>query len=162
MVDNIICPVSYKKTDENVVKTVALIIVVFMVTGLLFKSYLIMFFISADFAIRAFTEGKYSPIRFIAKNNASFFNFNKIPIDAAPKKFAAGLGFLFSLAVGISLLTGSLILSYSFGIILLICALLEGIFSFCVGCYVYTLLIISIEKYNSKNFLKLRSKNEIQ
>ncbi len=151
MIENIICPVSNKKTDENVVKTVALIIVFFIVTGLLLKSYLIIFFISADFAVRAFTDGKYSPIRFIAKNNASFFNFNKIPIDAAPKKFAAGLGFLFSLIIGISLLSGSLILSYTFGLILLLCALLEGIFSFCVGCHVYTLISMSLKKYNSKN-----------
>ena len=156
MIENIICPVSNKKTDENVVKTVALIIVFFIVTGLLLKSYLIIFFISADFAVRAFTDGKYSPIRFVAKNNASFFNFNKIPIDAAPKKFAAGLGFLFSLIIGISLLSGSLILSYTFGLILLLCALLEGIFSFCVGCHVYTLITISLKKYNSKNILKIK------
>ena len=148
MVDNIICPVSIEKIDENAVRTAALIVVFFIVAGLLLKSFIIIFLLSADFAARAFTKGKYSPVRFIAKNIAAFFNFNKIPIDAAPKKFAAGLGFLFSFVIGISLLTGSLILSYSFGIILLLCALLEGVFSLCVGCLLYTLIIISLKKNN--------------
>lgn len=146
MINNINCPVSVDKVDENVTRTAANVMVVFLVPAVLLNLYLPVLLIGFDFGLRAFTDGKYSFIRAISKFIVRKFKLNKKPIDAAPKKFAAGLGMVFSILIGISLYIESFTFAYLFGAILAVCALLEGIFVFCVGCHVYSWIIAPFYK----------------
>jgi predicted benzoate:H+ symporter BenE len=61
-------------------------------------------------------------------------------VDRAPKRFAAGVGFLFSLSFLIlSLIPYTLAAGVLAGILVLF-ASLEAFFAFCAGCYVYFFL----------------------
>lgn len=146
MTTNLNCPVSVNKVDENVLRTASFITVILLITGILLKSYLLLFLLSIDFSLRAFTSGKYSIIKIGAIKIASTINLPKKPVDAAPKKFAAALGTAFSSIIGIFLLGGNLGLAFIFSSLLGICALLEGVFAFCVGCHVYSIITIFFSK----------------
>lgn len=142
MTTNLNCPVSVNKVDENVLRTASFITIIFLIIGILLKSYLLLFLLSIDFSLRAFTSGKYSIIKIAATKIAGSIKLPQKPVDAAPKKFAAALGTAFSFIIGIFLFSVNLELAYIFSSLLGICALLEGLFAFCVGCHVYSIIII--------------------
>ena len=52
------------------------------------------------------------------------------PVDAAPQKFAARIGIVFSALSGLLFVAG----------VLVVCATLEAALGYCVGCKVYALL----------------------
>jgi len=141
MTQNISCPVSPERIDGNTARTAAVLTAVIVTAGLLLQSYIIFILLAADFALRAFTAGKYSLIKAAAVKTSRLLKLNKLPVDAAPKKFAAGLGLSFSLIIAVSFYLGSFTAAYSAGIALLFCAMLEGLFSVCLGCYVYSFLL---------------------
>lgn len=146
MSSEVVCPVSIEKVDENVVRIISLVMVTFLIPAIFIKSYLVVLLIGADFGLRAFTSGKYSLLKLIAKSIAGYLRLEKKPIDAAPKKFAAGLGMVFSLAIAIALYLGDYVLSDIFGVLLTGCAILEGVFAFCVGCHIYSWIIIPFNR----------------
>ncbi len=144
---NIICPVSNAKADENIVRTSAILTVLITAAAVLVNSYLILFLLSADFAIRSFFSGVGSPLKILSNHIAGILNIrNKKSIDAAPKKFAAFLGMTFSLLAGLLLLFQLPIAAMITASILIFCAFLEGVFGFCLGCFVYTILTASSQR----------------
>lgn len=141
---DIICPVSLVKADENVARTAAVFTVIVTAAALLTGSYIILFLLAADFALRAFSSGSASIIKILAMQAAGVFNLrNKKMIDAAPKKFAALLGMTFSFLAAIFLLFQLPVTALIIGSILIFCALLEGLFGYCLGCVVYTIITSS-------------------
>ena len=152
----IICPVSSKRVNENVVRVVAFITILVTVTGVYFKLPVVIAALAFDFYLRAFTTGEYSPIKILAKGVAEYIYLGEKPVDAAPKKFAAGIGLVFSIAIAISLWFQYSILAYLFGSILVACAGLESFFGYCLGCIIYTYAVVpyfksklvTIHKYN--------------
>ncbi len=143
---NVTCPISTEKADENLIRTAAFIVTASIIIGLILKSSILLFLVSGDFALRAFSKGKYSLIRLLAKSISEFLKLKNIPIDAAPKKFAAALGMSFSFIIGISLAFGSAAFAFSVALLLIFCSLLEGLFAICVGCHFYTLITLSLRK----------------
>jgi hypothetical protein len=101
--------------------------------------------ITIDYFIRAFTSLQYSPFSWLACQIARLFNLKEIQIDKAPKIFASRVGFLFALATvilyyfypNISLIVGLSLMGF---------ALLESVFNFCVGCVVYSYIVLPIFK----------------
>ena len=141
---DIICPVSLVKADENVARTAAVFTVIVTAAALLTGSYIILFLLAADFALRAFSSGSASIIKILAMQAAGVFNLrNKKMIDAAPKKFAALLGMTFSFLAAIFLLFQLPVTALIIGSILIFCAFLEGLFGYCLGCVVYTIITSS-------------------
>jgi hypothetical protein len=67
-------------------------------------------------------------------------------VDAAPKKIAASLGFAFSLGAGLSFLFNAPILAIGILAVLLFCALLESVFSVCLGMHCVQLVSKSVLK----------------
>ena len=141
---DIICPVSLKKADENVARTAAFFTVLVTSVALFTGSYIILFLLAADFAIRSFSSGSASIIKILAIHSAGVFNLrNKRMIDAAPKKFAALLGMTFSFLAAVFLLLQLPVTAIVIASMLIFCALLEGLFGYCLGCVVYTILTTS-------------------
>jgi hypothetical protein len=138
----IICPVSAGKADEYITRTIAVFTVLVTVTALILGNYFIMLLLSADFAIRYFTTGKGSPLKFISIHTAGFLEIrDKKLIDAAPKKFAALLGMAFSFLTAVFMILNFPITAFVIASALIFCALLEGIFGYCLGCVVYSILV---------------------
>lgn len=159
MTSNINCPISKDKADENIIRIASLLSLFVLTIGTLLRFEFIIFLLAVDFAIRAFTDGKYSIIRTLSKKIGILFKLREKHIDSAPKKFAAGLGAAFSIIIGIFLLTGNIFLAYAVAVILGICALLEGIFAICIGCHIYSWLIIPLIKTHTLKILFTRNQS---
>jgi hypothetical protein len=141
------CPISGDKRDNNTVRVVAaetLLIalvaeVLLYVSGVL-PAALLTGILALDFIIRAFIKPRYSPLATLARLTTSALKLPKIMVDSAPKIFAARVGVLFSVsatilfALGLSVV-GAIVLG-----ILIICAFLESVLSFCMGCWLYARL----------------------
>lgn len=144
---DIVCPVSGQKADEHVARTAALYTVLITTTALLINSYVMILLLAADFAIRAFSSGRASPLKLLSAQTAGTLNIrNKKLIDAAPKKFAALLGMTFSFIAGVFLFVQLPVAAVIIASMLIFCAFLEGVFGYCLGCVVYTIIASSSGK----------------
>lgn len=138
------CPVSEERVDENATRVGAFFVIATTLVALYTNWYALSLLLATDFALRAFTNGTFSPLKHFAKIFAIVLQLPKKPIDAAPKKFAAGVGFVFALSIAIAQVAGFILTSYSIGAVLLVCAALESFVGYCVGCVVYTYLVLPV------------------
>lgn len=128
------------KTDQNVTRLIALQVINILLLVFLNEHIYLIFILTLDFAIRAFTFLP-SPLAFVAKLVVNLFKINPKPVFAGPKKFAAVVGFVFSLAISILLLLNLTKAAYIVGGMLVLFAFLEVVFKICVGCHVYNWLV---------------------
>ncbi|HEY3445877.1 MAG TPA: DUF4395 domain-containing protein [Myxococcales bacterium] len=134
------CPVSFETVDEKSARGVALVVVAATALFIATPFKWIAAILAVDFFLRAFVTPKVSPLALGVRSLLRALRVAPKPTDAAPKRFAAGLGMVFSTsALGLwlaGLPTGALVVAS----VLAACATLEGAFGFCLGCWVYTLL----------------------
>ncbi len=147
---NLVCPISPLRVNENVVRLtasgVAIVVVLYLFTG----SPYLMLALLLDFSIRAFTTLKYSLLSWLATQLAQRLALPEIKIDKAPKIFAARIGFLFSGAILLLFFIhplSSLVVS----VVLLGFALLEAVFNICAGCLVYSYVVFPFFKPEVRN-----------
>jgi hypothetical protein len=146
MMKNLVCPISDERVNERVTRINALITILLVVAGLIFNSVLFFVFLLADFFIRAFTALKFSPISYLSSSLANALNLTKKPIDKAPKIFAARLGFLMTLTITILSLFNLPLASIVISGVLVFFALLEFTLGICVGCIIYTYVVLPFYK----------------
>ncbi|MDR1894972.1 MAG: DUF4395 domain-containing protein [Spirochaetales bacterium] len=141
------CPISGNQRDNNTARLVAaqvlvlaLVLVTLLFLGNATAALIIDALLALDFIIRAFAPPRYSPLATAGRVLSSLFRLKKVPVDSGPKIFAARIGVGFTAASAI-LLAFSMTLP---AVILLgalaLCAFLESLFGFCLGCWVYSLL----------------------
>jgi len=135
--NSIECPVDFVSINENKARLTAASVFVLTVIFIFFQFKLIPLFLMLDFFVRAFKLGQYSPLNKLSDTLVATFSIKNKPVDQAPKRFAAKIGLLFSLAIAITLAIDLKTLSTILAIILAAFALLESAFGFCAGCYVY-------------------------
>lgn len=140
---NLVCPISRLRVNENVVRIVAALVVLLVACYIYTGSPYFIFLMLLDFYLRAFTNLKVSPLSWTAKQISALIGFPEIIIDKAPKIFAARVGFLFTLTI---LLLAYLhpLSSNVVGLVLIGFALLEAVFNLCVGCLVYSYLVFPL------------------
>jgi hypothetical protein len=93
--------------------------------------------LAADFALRASGCLAASPVARVAGILRRVAGLPERRINAGPKRFAASVGFLFSLGVGLALVTGLRPLGLGLAFVLGACAGLEAFFGFCLACQVH-------------------------
>ena len=140
------CPISAERINENVVRIIAFIVAVTAITCVVFSNYWAIVFLLFDFALRAFTIGKFSLLKFIAIKIADGLSLSPKMKDLAPKKFAATLGFGFCLLITTVFLFDFYNAALIFTSVMIVFALLESLFAICVGCYIYSFLQIFSKK----------------
>ena len=97
------CPISKNTIDENVVRLVGFFSLILVILGFLLSPWIFLF-LAFDFLMRIY-KLNFSILRHIA-----IFIMHRIlkikpkAIGAAPKRFAAGIGFLFSIIIFILIL----------------------------------------------------------
>lgn len=140
MKTNAICPISNKKTDENVARFNALYTTVLLLLFLTSDNIIPIVFLLFDFSLRGLELAKYSPLAFLSRQSSSALNLKSKIINAGPKLFAARIGIMFSLVTLIfyasGLNTAAIVTASVFGI----CAFLETSIGFCVACQIYPLI----------------------
>lgn len=134
---SISCPYSINKVNENTTRVIAIEVIALSLLALLTNNFFITLVLEMDFAIRAYSNGNASPLKFIAKRISSLFPFEEKLANAAPKKFAASVGFFFSIAILAFQLLELQTAAYITGALLISCAFLEGVFGICVACIIY-------------------------
>jgi hypothetical protein len=142
--NQLICPVSPERVDENRVRATALGVILLM--GLYFWTGWVIFpaLAALDFYIRSFTKLPSSPISWLARHFVESMGTRPIWIDKAPKIFAARIGLLLALITSVAAFLGWSITAYLAGSTLVAFAFLECGLNFCAGCWVYTYVIIPL------------------
>ncbi len=125
-------------TNESKIRLVAFFVflsaIIYFVTNAVFIPLLL----TIDFALRSFDLGKYSPFAIVSDWLVKTLKLPLKPVYLPPKRFAARIGLLFSVAILVLHLLGiSIIILTS---VLTFFAALESFFSICAGCYVYSFL----------------------
>ena len=134
---NAICPVSFEKVNENAVRITAIQTVLAILLFLFSSWKWIILIVTVDFYLRGFGKAKYSPFAWISKKLLVPLKSKPVMIDAAPKIFAARIGFLFSCMLFVCWLFNLTIAALIIGIMFAACAFLEAAFRFCVACKMY-------------------------
>jgi hypothetical protein len=134
------CPVDFVMINENKARLTALFVlilgVVFLVTGL----WIIMAFLALDFFLRVNNWGKYSSLGMLSQAVIKQLKIKNKPTDRAPKRFAAGVGLLFTIGILVFVFFQVTTLANIVTIVLLLFAYLESFLGFCAGCHVYSIL----------------------
>lgn len=144
-----ICPVNGEKINEPTVRTIAGIVVILSALGIFLHLSFLFFLLGYDFFVRGFYKKEYSILRFIAIQITNLFNFKEKLIDAAPKRFAAKIGFFFSLTILVLLVLQQFYFALIVALILIVCAVLESVFAYCLGCQFYS-IYINMQDYFKK------------
>ena len=137
---NLVCPVSPLRVNENVVRIVAAFVILLTVGYLDTGAVYLVLFLVVDFYLRAFTRLRYSPLSWLGRQISKLAGLREILIDKAPKIFAARVGFLFALAIALLAYfhpPSSIVLA----LVLIGFATLEALFNLCVGCLVYSYVV---------------------
>jgi hypothetical protein len=142
----LLCPISNEKINERVTRLNALIGILFAIAGFVFNTPLFFAFLSADFYIRAFTKTKFSPISFVSYRIVNAFKLEGKRINKAPKIFAARIGFLLTLSIVILFVLDLNVAALIVGGILVFFASLEFALAVCMGCLMYTYLVLPFYK----------------
>lgn len=142
----LICPISNEYINERVTRINALLAILVIVAGFLFNVVGFIVFLAADFYIRAFTQAKFSPVSYLSNYMVNALQLDKKSIDKAPKIFAARIGFVMSLAIVLLMLLNLNTAAYVVGGILVFFASLEFALGICMGCIMYTYLVLPFYK----------------
>jgi hypothetical protein len=134
------CPVDFIQVNENQVRLTALWVFILLLIALFAAPFPIFIFLLFDFFLRAFNFGKYSWLTQLSKIVIKNFKIGNKPIDQAPKRFAAKIGFLLSLIITLALFFQFPEFVFSLSLVFAGFAFLESFLGFCAGCYVYTFL----------------------
>jgi len=142
----LICPISKDRVNEQITRINAALGILLIVFGFAFNLPLLFIFLLIDFFIRAFTKITFSPISYISNSIANTLNLKEKRIDKAPKIFAARLGFFIILATTLlyifSFNTAALVVAGIF----IFFATLEFALAICVGCILYTYVVLPFYK----------------
>jgi len=137
---NIECPVDFVTINENQARLTAFQTLVWVIVWFFTGFVVIPACLAIDFLLRAANYGKFSPLNIISGFLVRRLSIPNRPVDRAPKRFAAWVGFLFLTAIFVlSVFQLGLAAEIVAGV-LLIFAALEAFARFCAGCYVYTFL----------------------
>lgn len=138
----ITCPISSERIPEHLPRLTALWTILLLVGFLLTGFWPLITLVVIDFLCRSLQFERYSFLTALSKKTARLLQLNSAMIDKAPKVFAARLGLVFSIFIHLLYLSG---FTYTAGIAaltLISFAALECLLSICIGCYIYSWLIV--------------------
>ena len=143
---NLVCPISTETIDSNVSRLTVFFNVILMAIFLVTLNPVFIIVVTLDYFIRAAIDVKYSPIRLIALWGIGLLRLKKKPIGLAPKVFASRLGFLVALASAVFIFFNYTIASMVSVGLLMVLSIMDSVFNFCVGCRIYSYLVIPFYK----------------
>lgn len=135
------CPISGRRVDENACRVVAAMVVLLGVTAIYFGLPLILLLLTIDFFLRGCDRPELSVLSRFAKWWVRMLGLHPRMIEGAPKRFAARIGSMLSMAGGVLMLTKHLPKAgMAIALVMVACAALEAVFGLCVGCKMYSLM----------------------
>lgn len=132
-----VCPISTRRVDSNMVRVISFQVALFTVILLITQESLFAVILLFDFLMRTLRMPLLSPFHHIAKFVLDGWGVAPKLCDESPKRFALYMGLVASLFLVVFYVAGFTSFATTITIILLICALLETLFDFCIGCKIY-------------------------
>jgi len=132
------CPVDFIPVNENKARLTAFFVLVLAIIYLFTGFWLVIAFLVFDFSLRTFDFGSFSPLGFLSDAVTKQLKIKNKPVDRAPKRFAAGVGLVFNIAIFILAFSHFTLAVNVLTIVLCCFAILESFAGFCAGCYVYS------------------------
>jgi len=142
----LVCPISEERINERATRINALFGVLLLIAGFVSESVIFPGMLMADFYIRAFTKARFSPISYISYQMTNILHLDKKVIDKAPKVFAARVGFLMTSVITLLMLFGFSSGALVVGGVLVFFASLEFALAICMGCIMYTYVVLPFYK----------------
>jgi hypothetical protein len=105
-----------------------------------------------DFCARALRKSIFSPFHVMGKFILEGWGIAPKLCDESPKRFALYLGLVTSLILTFLVMAGLTTIATVVALVLLICALLETVFDFCIGCKLYYAIELLRVFKNDRNF----------
>ena len=141
------CPISTRRVDSNMVRVISFQVALFAVVLLVTQESAFALMLLFDFFMRTVRQSKFSPFQVVGNFILTGCGIAPKFCDESPKRFALYLGLIISLFLVVFYMAGFTAFATSITIILLICALLETLFDFCIGCKIYyAIQILSLLK----------------
>ena len=131
------CPISSHQVNEAAVRINAALAVFFIIIFFFTPYKWIILILSIDFFMRGFLNPSYSFYGAISETILTAFKVKPTMMNAAPKIFAAKIGFIFCCMIAASYLLKFYGISMIIGSIFAFFAALESVFKFCVVCKIY-------------------------
>lgn len=135
------CSYTGVSVDENVARFTALFTVALVSVAVVTGQVWIYALLGVDFALRSRIRGRRSLLGFLARRVVRALGIAPAPTDAGPKAFAAKIGLLFSVGALVLGLLGQPMAAAAVALTLGVCAALEALVGFCVGCLMYSVLV---------------------
>ena len=123
--NQLICPVSPERVDENRVRATAFGVVITMGAFFITGNAIFPALLAGDFYIRAFTKFPYSPLSLLSNLFVKAMGTKPVLIDKAPKMFAARIGLLLTFVTTAAEMLGFSLMAYVVGATLVLFAFLE-------------------------------------
>lgn len=144
--NDLVCPISIFKVDENAARLVALFNVLILITFFVTKQPLFLALSTFDYLVRAIGWFKYSPARLLSSELLKLFKVKKKPTNLGPKIFASRLGFMCAASALVFSLLDNWIGAIIPAGLLAVLASVDGILNICVGCIIYHYLVFPFFK----------------
>ncbi|MBS1607109.1 MAG: DUF4395 domain-containing protein [Bacteroidetes bacterium] len=126
-------------TDEIKIRMTALWVLLLSIGYLLLGYSVIPALLVADFALRSFNLGRWSPLFRLSAGMAGLLNRTGRPVYLPAKRFAARIGLVVSVLMLAFALAGSPV-ALGLAFVLVVFAGLESLAGICAGCYLYDLI----------------------
>ena len=147
------CPISTRRVDANMVRAISFQVALFAVILLFTQESFFALVLLFDFTVRTLRLSKLSPFHLIAQFLLTGWGIAPKLCDESPKRFALYLGLVMTLTLAIVFAAGLTTIATFIAVILLICALLETLFDFCIGCKIYyAIQLIKAMGKNDRDF----------
>jgi len=140
MLRDIVCPVSAERLNKRACRVAAVINAALLTLFFLTHWWPVIAFVVLDYVVRVFTN-RTAPIAWISNGLLNILRISPVPMDKAPKVFAWRVGFLMAVAAAAAF-PFSATVSASIALTLAVFNVLDGACNFCVGCIIYTYLVL--------------------
>jgi hypothetical protein len=141
------CPISFNRIDSNLVRIIALQVIVVSLLLLLTNNLIFAYLLLFDFSVRSLNIKKISPFALLANFFLKFLHLQPQLCDEAPKRFALYLGLGIVGFITLLLLFSFTKVAMFLSVILILCATFETLFDYCIGCKIYHLLQILFREH---------------
>lgn len=131
------CPVNFDIVNERVTRFNALYTLLVLMIFLAFPNQWLLVGLAADFLMRTYKKGKYSPVAFLSRTTVTGLKLRSSKINAGPKIFAAKIGLFMITAAWLAWFTNYHIAAMIISGIVVLFAFLESAFGICVACKIY-------------------------
>ena len=131
------CPISTRRVDSNIIRAISFQIALFAIILLVTQEKFFAFILLFDFTVRTLRFQKLSPFYLIAEFILTGWGVAPKLCDESPKRFALYLGLSISGLLVLLFAANLLTLATIIIVILFICAVLETLLDFCIGCKIY-------------------------